>query len=163
MVWNDDAGYLLVTEKRRPQFDLMASYDLLQPSKQLVISLGASLRRGRSGDDDLAILENTVQAELIARLATPSWLWPHARASVGGDWTRVEVGNQGMNGSLRDRDLVLTSSFGGGLTIRTPTRALEGPGGRLASLSLGVLCEAGYTLAKDATFTAIPRGGDASI
>src|SRR5690606_9552077 len=43
-VWNDDPGYALVTEKRIPQLEVFASYDLLQPVKPLIISLGASLR-----------------------------------------------------------------------------------------------------------------------
>jgi hypothetical protein len=141
----------------------MASYDLLQLTKRIVVSLGASLRRGHQGDDGFSILDNTVQAELIARYATPSWLWPHARASVGAAFTRVNVGEQHEDGSLSDRDVGLATSFGGGLTLRTPTRGLETAGGKLASLSLGILCEAGYTMAPDAELTAVPRGGDRDI
>lgn len=163
MVWNDDPGYLLVGEKRRPTFDVMASYDLLQPGKRLVISLGASLRRSRASEDSLSIVDDTVQAELIARMATPSWFWPHVRASVGAAFTRVELGSEGASGSLSDRDVGLASSFGGGFTVKTPTRALESAGGRLASLSLGVLCEAGYTLIGDATFSATPSGGTKDV
>lgn len=163
MVWDNDPGYLLVGEKRRPTFDVMASYDLLQPSKHLVVSLGASLRRSRASEGDLSIFDDTLQAELIARLATSSWFWPHARASVGAAFTRVEIGNEGAPGSLTDRDVGLASSFGGGFTLRTPTRALESPGGRLASLSLGVLCEAGYSLTGDATFVATPSGGASGV
>ncbi len=163
LLWNDDPGYLLVGEKARPQLEVMASYDLLQLTKRIVVSLGGSLRRGRESDGQLSILDNTVQAELIARYATPSWLWPHARASVGAAFTRVDVGDRDEDGSLSDRDVALASSFGGGLTVRTPARALETEGGRLSSLSLGVLCEAGYTLARDATFTAVPGGGDPGI
>jgi hypothetical protein len=162
-VWNDDAGYRRAGGDRRPQFDVMASYDLLQPTKHLVVSLGASLRRSQSEDDDLSIGDNTLQGELIARLASSSWLWPHARASVGAAWTRVELKDAGVGGNLEDRDVGLASSFGGGLTVRTPARAFETRGGHLASLSLGVLCEAGYTLAKDATFVATPSGGEADL
>jgi len=163
VLWNDDPGYLLVGKKGRLQLEVMASYDVLQLTKRIVLSLGGSLRRGRESDGQLAILDNTVQAELIARYATRSWLWPHARASVGAAFTRVDLGDRDQDGSLSDRDVALAASFGGGLTARTPARALETETGRMASLSLGILCEAGYTTAKDGTFTAVPRGGDPGI
>ncbi|MFT3921679.1 MAG: hypothetical protein QM778_04015 [Myxococcales bacterium] len=158
LVWNDDVGYRLVGAKREPQFDAFASYDILQPGKRLVVSLGASIRHARANSEGLEITDNTLQAELIARFAMRSWLWPHGRASVGGAWTRVKLDDQGRGGSIDERDLGLASSFGGGITLRTPTRALETAGGRAASLSLGILVEGGYTLASAANFSGVPSG-----
>jgi hypothetical protein len=38
------------------------------------------------------------------------------------------------------------ASFGAGLTLRTPTRVFEDRGGRMASLSVGLMVEGGYAL-----------------
>jgi len=160
LAWNDDPGYRLAGDKRRPQFDAMASYDILQPTKHLVISLGASIRHAKAeADDALTIVDNTLQAELMARLAFPSWIWPHVRASVGGAWTRVKLSDGvGTHGTIEDRDVGLVSSFGGGITLRTPARALETASGHLASLSLGVLVEGGYNLGQAASLSGVPSG-----
>lgn len=160
VVWNRDSAYDKTdTGGSTPQFDVMLSYDVLELTPRLVVSLGVSHRRGFAESDVYAITDNTLQAELLARFTGASWLWPHARASVGGAFTRLEVPNIGDAGTIEANNAALASSFGGGLTLKTPTRAFENRNGTFASLSFGILVEGGYTLGKAAAFSGTLSGG----
>lgn len=162
-VWNDDRGYALVTGERIPQLEVFASYDVLQPIKPLVISLGASLRHHASSEQLLEIADSTLQADVMARWGVRSWLWPHLRGGIGSVWTRVNLDGAEGGGTIDERDRALAGTLGGGLTLRTPTRTFETHQGRFASLSLGVLVEGGYTFAKDARIVGTPGGGTSDI
>jgi hypothetical protein len=162
-VWYDDPGYRRAGNERRRTMDVLVSYDVLQPSRNLVIAAGASLRRSVTDGDLLELADHTLQAELLARLQASSVLVPHLRASLGAEWTRAKLQDAGQGGAIEDRDVALASSFGVGLTLKTPSRAFEGHNGRAASLSFGVLVEGGYTLAKAASFAGTPSGGSDDV
>jgi hypothetical protein len=162
-VWNDDKGYRLVGPTRKRQLEAMASYDILQPSRHVVISLGASMRHSSGKNDVLEIKDDFAQAALMARATRIPWLWPHVRGGLGAIWTRVNLHGGGDSGAISDRDVALASSVGGGFSLRTPTRAFETRRGRLASLSFSLLIEGGYTFAKAASFSGTPHGGSADI
>ncbi len=164
VVWNQDKAYgHTKTSGHTPQFDMLLSYDVVQLTKRVVVSLGASLRRGHAEGDVLSITDNTLQAELMARFAGTSWLWPHARASVGAAFTRLKVEELGLGADIEANDRALASSFGGGLTLKTPTRAFESRTGRFASLSFGILVEGGYTLASEGKFSGVSSGGTSDV
>jgi hypothetical protein len=138
------------------------SYDVWAPSRAFVVAGGFDYRHDQRARTSLGQLkENLLTADLTARMRAASWLWPHLRAGVGLAVTHVELKDRAAAIEFDDRELGVAGSFGGGFTLRTPTRALETHRGQLSSLSFGVLVEGGYTLAKDATLTPEPsRGGD---
>jgi hypothetical protein len=159
--WNDDPGYALVGKQRQGHFETFASYDVLQLAPRLVVSLGASLRRRRADGDLLEITDHLIQGDLLARFALASWLWPQLRASFGAAITQVRLKDAG--GAIEDRDVAPASTFGGGIIVRTPTRAFESQRGKLASLSFGLLTEAGYTLGRAASIQGTPSGGSSDV
>ncbi len=164
LAWNKDKAYDLAdAADRTPQLDVLVHYDVLQLSQPLVLSLGASLRRGHADGDRLSILDRVVQAELMLRYAKLSWLWPHVRASAGAGFTRVKVSGDGSPGAMEADDRGWVGSLGGGFTLKTPTRAFENRAGKFASLSFGVLVEAGYTWGAEATFSAVASGGSNDV
>ncbi|HEY6880249.1 MAG TPA: hypothetical protein VI299_19630, partial [Polyangiales bacterium] len=103
--------------------------------------------------------DNLLTADLTARVRAASWLWPHLRAGVGIATTRVDVRDDTGGISLDDRAAGAAGSFAAGVTLRTPARAFETHRGKLASLSLGVMVEGGYTMAQDAELTPKPSHG----
>ncbi|HEX5661147.1 MAG TPA: hypothetical protein VFX59_28345 [Polyangiales bacterium] len=139
-----------------------ASYDVWAPSRMFVLAAGLDYRHDERKRTSLGRLkDNLLSADLTARVRATSWLWPQLRAGVGVALTRVEVEDDLAGIDLDDRDAGVAGSFGAGLLLRTPTRALESHRGSLSSLSLGVLVEGGYTVAKDASLAPEPaRGGD---
>jgi hypothetical protein len=154
---------LLVGPKHQGQFDMYASYDLLQPVRRVVISLGASFRRANASSDLLEMRDSTLQGDLLARVQMAEWLWPQLRASAGAVWTHVSLNDAGLGGTIADRDVAFAATLGGGIMLRTPTRLFETYRGRLASLSLGVLTEAGYAMAPAASVQGTPSGGSADV
>jgi hypothetical protein len=161
--WNDDTGRLMVGPKRQGQLDLYASYDLFQPVRRLVIALGTSFRHANGSSDLLEIRDSTLQADLLARVEFADWLWPQLRASAGAVWTHVSLKDAGLGGTIADKDVAFAGTLGGGIMLRTPTRLFETQRGRLASLSFGVLTEAGYTMAAAASIRGTPSGGSSDV
>jgi hypothetical protein len=84
-------------------------------------------------------------------------LQPHARLAAGAAFLDArllvpggpyEDGSSGLfDGELFDSLVSPFASLGLGATLRTPTRLFEDERGNLASLSAGIMLEAGYTLA----------------
>jgi hypothetical protein len=155
--WPEDDGYRVAgIGERHSNLDLFASYDVWQPVRPLVLSVGASFQALSSADDAQADLtQRTIQADLMARYSLASWLVPHLRASFGTVGTHFEVHDEGLRTdgadvTFEDDHWGVAGTLGAGLSLRTPTRLFETYGGRLASLSLGVLVEGGYTLAQAA-------------
>lgn len=158
VLWRNDRAYQLFTsEGSSAAFELFASYDVLTLFKGAIVSAGVSYRNELlSGDQNLDLRHSTAQAELMARFQAAGWLWPHLRAAVGVVSTRFSYRDERARIDYDDRDAGLASTFGAGFTLRTPARLFETFNGRLASLSLGLLVEGGYTLAKAAELEATP-------
>jgi hypothetical protein len=127
-----------------------------------VLSAGLSYRHDKHTRNQLAYFnDNLLTAELTGRIRATSWLWPHVRAGVGFATTQLTVKDRVANVDFDDRATGAAGSFGGGFTLRTPTRAMETRRGKLASLSFGVMVEGGYTVAQDAELKLEPaHGGD---
>lgn len=162
LAWRNEDHARFGTQDGNGALDVFASYDVWAPSRVFVLSFGLSYRYDQRPRTQLAELtENLLTADLTARMRAASWLWPHLRAGAGVALTRVDVRDREGGISLDDRAPGAAGSFGAGVTLRTPTRALETHGGKLASLSIGVMFEGGYTLAQDAELTPQPKhGGD---
>jgi len=157
VLWHRDHDYALTEQKHTGAFELFATYDVWTPMRGLVLAAGVSLRNeSRTIDFDYDLRQNTVQAELMARLVATSWLHPHVRIAVGGVITNFSRTDSTANVTYEDRSGGVASTFGAGFTLRTPPRLFETHRGRMASLSLGVLVEGGYALNQDAELDAKP-------
>ena len=163
LLWRDDrAQHLLSDHNRIGAFELFATYDVWTPARSLVVAAGASLRsEAKLGSEDYDLHDNTVQAELQTRFGVSRWLWPHIRLGVGGTVTRFTAHDRVADITYRDQSGTVVGTFGAGFTLRTPARAFETHRGRLASLSLGLLVEGGYSVAKAADIDLKPtHSGD---
>lgn len=159
-IWRDDVGYELFSRAARSSaFELFASYDVWAPSPAVVFALGAALRSElHETDRAFELAHNALQAEATARFMALRWLWPHLRIAAGFMATRFAAKDIDTDLVFEDRDIGFVGSLGGGFTVRTPARLFETYRGRLASLSLGLMLEGGYTLASAASLQAKPRG-----
>jgi len=158
LLWRSDrASHLLQHQKTLGAFDAFATYDVWSV-RRVIIAVGASLRsEPEFGSSQYQLRNNTVQADAMARFQVASWFWPHLRVAVGGVTSHFQRYDNATGETLGDRNGSVAATFGGGFTLRTPTRLFETDRGRLASLSFGLLFEAGYTVAKDASFTLKPN------
>lgn len=162
LVWRNEDHARFGNDPSVGGVNAFASYDVFAPSRMFVLAAGLDYRHDERARTSLGELkDNLLTADLTARLRATSWLWPQLRAGVGLAVTHVGLRDSAASIKLEDRDASVAGSFGAGLLLRTPTRALETYRGHLSSLSLGLLVEAGYTIAKDATLAPEPsRGGD---
>lgn len=160
VLWRRDHGYDVFRDgSHNGALELTASYDVWTPFPRTIVAAGLSFRLEPLVDDgplDLRLQHRTVQAELSARYGATRWLWPHLRAAVGLVGSQLRAHDEAADIRFSDRDLDVASTFGAGFTVRTPARTFETFHGHLSSLSLGVLVEAGYTLAKASTLDAKP-------
>ena len=158
LLWRNEHAYRVLSDHtNNGALDVFATYDLWSTPHGLVMALGASLRsEARVGDRDYDLHNNAVQAEALTRYGVTSWLWPHVRLAVGAVTTRFTQHDRVADIVYEDRSNSVVGTFGAGFTLRTPTRLFETHRGRLASLSLGVLVEGGYTVAKPASLDLTP-------
>lgn len=159
VLWHNESAHSVYSDHvYNVALELFGTYDVWSPLPRTIIAAGVSLRSELLGaDHDLTIRNHSVQGELMARFGATRWLWPHLRVGVGAITTRFRLHTpKGQGSSYEDRDTNVVSTFGAGLTVRTPGRLFETRGGHLASLSLGLLIEGGYTLAPAAQLRAKP-------
>jgi hypothetical protein len=160
LLWPSDDGYRVAgVGDRQAHFDLFANYDVFQPSRLWVVSAGASFRTLMGADEEnVELALRTLQADLTARYRGCSWWVPHVRAAAGATLLKLEVQDIALGDAFyRGEDQVFTGSLGAGFTLRTSTRFFETRTGRLASLSLGIVVEAGMTLAPAANPKLAPK------
>lgn len=157
IVWRDDRGYDLFTKHaRNTGIELSGSYDVWA-TRSLVVAAGASYRNELHQDlERFDLAHNSLTADLTARARAASWLFPHVRLAAGFISTRFRADDALADLDYDDRDVGFLGSAGAGFTLRTPSRTFETHGGRISSLSLGVLLEGGYAFANDATLRAKP-------
>jgi hypothetical protein len=162
LLWRDEDYQRFGSDTPRGGFDAFASYDVWSPARVFVLAAGLAFRHDERPRTELAtMVDNLLSAELTGRFRATSWLWPHVRAGVGFATTRVSLHDSAAQLKFEDQHAGAAGTFGAGFTLRTPTRALETEGGRLASLSLGLMFEGGYTVAADAKLAPEPtHGGD---
>ena len=81
-----------------------------------------------------------------AALRAASVFQPHLRLAGGAAYSAMQLRTSSPEQRFEDSGFAPFGSLGLGFTVRTPTRMFETRGGDLASLSLGLMVEAGYTL-----------------
>lgn len=162
-IWNTDPGFDLFSDDDvSTQVGVWFSYDLFQIIEQLTLAgevgLGIGGVEGQPQEDlDLTWSMNSFKAYLAAnlRLQAFPWMLPHLKLAVGALFGTLEF-------QLNERGPVQTTSedstsplgtIGAGVTFQTPTRMFESSDGSFASLSLGLLVEAGYTIASSMSMT----------
>ena len=170
--WPTDAAYKLTGRgDTLTHGELFASYDVWQPVKKLVLSTGVHFRSLVGNKVDRAeVSERAIQADLTARYTLASWLFPHVRVAGGGVGTIFRINDEQSYRSsgddqrvtYEDKDWAFLGTLGAGFTLRTKARAFESDGGRVSSLSLGLLVEGGYTLAPAAKLKLDPIRSPAS-
>jgi hypothetical protein len=162
--FRSDRGYRqLRAGKQQSEFELSAAYDVFQPVRRIVFAAGLDYRYAALGDpDSLQVRTNAVQVDLIARYTLALWLFPYLRAGVGAQLTRIDLDDDVFR--AHDRSAGATGSIGAGFTLQTPRRLFETHGGRLASLSFGLLLEGGYAFASAADYKLkIKSSGDLPV
>lgn len=162
LLWRDEAHRRFGSDDPNGGVELFASYDVWAPARWLIVAGGLDFRHDQRARSALGELkDNLLVADLTARARAASWLWPQLRAGVGLAVTHIGLNDAAASIKLDDRDLGAAGTFAAGVVLRTPARAFETQRGKVASLSLGVLFEGGYTLAQDASLSPEPvRGGD---
>jgi len=162
-VWNTDPGFDLFSEDDvSTQIGVWFSYDLLPITEQLTLAgevglgVGGAERQPQK-DIDLTWSMNSFNAYIAAnlRLQVFPWMLPHIKLGCGALFGTLEL-------ELKDQKPVQTESedtisplgtIGAGVTFQTPKRMFESSDGTFASLSLGLLIEAGYTIASSMSLT----------
>jgi len=169
--WPSDAGYRVAgIGSRHNRVELFGAYDVWQPVKKLVLSVGGSFRTLTGGDGSVATIdERAIQADVLARYTLCPWLFPHLRASFGAVGTKLRMedprsyssADSDLQVTYEDKDWAPVGTLGGGFTLRTKARTFETWGGHMSSLSLGVLVEGGYSFAPTAKLGLHPSASPA--
>ena len=156
--WYGDRGYdVFADDDTAARFGLWLSHDVVAWSDDLIGTV--ELGWGSEHDDnrvldlvDTSLSTHVAYAGLTTRWIPVAWLQPHVRVAAGVAFVGVELRRDELR--LRERsggpfdDLSSPyASLGLGFTLRTATRSFEEPDGTLASLSVGVMFEGGYSLA----------------
>lgn len=141
---------------------LWVAYDVATLRSDAIVALELGYGAESERDSVLGGLETRLDTHVAHAGAQLRWVLldvvqPHARLAAGAAFldadlrengVRYEDGSSGLfDGELFDSLVSPFASLGLGATLRTPTRLFEDGQGRLASLSAGIMLEAGYTLA----------------
>jgi hypothetical protein len=106
----------------------------------------------RAGTLSTELTTNAFHAGAQLRWAAVSFLQPHARLAAGAALVRMKLDTSDSSGHFKNSGVSPFGSLGLGFTLRTPSRLFEDLRGQLASLSLGLMLEGGYTLAAPIDF-----------
>jgi hypothetical protein len=155
--WYKDAGYNVFSEDDvGHRFGVWAAYDVAALREDTFLAIEAGFGTEHAEDSGLLggalsseLSTKTVDAGLQLRWVPVSWLQPHAR--VAGGLAIVDYSVDARQ-HFKDDGMSPFGSFGLGFTLRTPTRMFEDRSGKLAALSVGLMLEGGYTLAKPLDF-----------
>jgi hypothetical protein len=154
----EDAGYDLFAEDDvTPRFGLSIGYDVLAFARDMF--LAAELGWGYETEDEHGVLSrmktelntHTFYAGASLRYVLWPWLQPQARLAAGASVLDFEAQISGEP-RTSDRGVAPFASLGAGVLLRTPTRSFENHHGELASLSVGLLVEAGYAVRSGVSF-----------
>jgi hypothetical protein len=155
--WYKDSGYnLFADDDVGHRFGVWASYDVAALRDDTFLALEAGFGTEHAEDSglfggalDTELSTKTVNAGAQLRWVPVSWLQPHMRLAGG-----LAIVNMSVDArqSFKDDGLSPFGSLGAGFTLRTPTRLFEDKSGKLAALSVGLMLEGGYTLARPLDF-----------
>ncbi len=152
-VFHHDKGYdLFANDDVAPRLGLWAGHDLAAFSRDLI--LAAELGWGVESEEQpglyggslhTTLVTHTFQAGASLRWVLLPWLQPQLRLAGGASQLHMEL-TSGTELTNKADAVSPLGSLGAGVLLRTPTRLFENNRGELASLSFGVLIEAGYAL-----------------
>ena len=165
---HEDGSYdLFDDDDLAPAFALWLAYDVLAlgPSAFLAAELGWQLETQHSDDllgDTLTseLDDHSLTAGVQLRFVPLAMFQPHLRLAGGASFVDMELRTPAGE-SFDDGGVAPIGSAGVGFTLRTPTRMFESRNGNLASLSFGLMLEAGYTLAGSVPLTLDGEGPEA--
>ena len=153
-LWYVDESYdVFAKDNVTPRFGAWASYDLLSLRPSVI--LAGELGWGYESEDayafgsqlDTKLRTHTFDGGVRVRWVPIDFLQPHIRVAGGVGWVRANLSIANASVDSKSDELLPFASAGLGFLLRTPTRSFENKRGDLASLSLGVMFEAGYTQA----------------
>ena len=170
-VFHDDVGFKLFDEnKATSRLGLWASHDLATLTKRWIIAgeLGFGLEgndgtRLFSGDGEAHLHATTFHGALSLRWDACAVFAPHVRASGGVSALDLELQLGGGEAKETDHAASGFGALGAGFLLHTPARLFESRAGKVASLSLGVMFEAGYALRSPVEFALKNKGDSRSI
>ena len=137
------------------RFDVWLSHDLLSLSANLIAA--GELGFGSESAHNTELLDGALSTKLRSyhlhagvnlRWVLAPMFQPHLRAVFAPAIIRAELELEQDGTHLQESHFSPAADLGVGFTLRTPTRLFETRGGRLASLSLGLLLEVGFSFAK---------------
>lgn len=153
-LWYLDESYDLFGKNDvAPRFGAWASYDLL--SLRPTVILAGEVGWGYESEDEYAfdnqldtkLRTHTFDGGVRVRWVPIDFLQPHIRVAGGIGWVRADLSIATGSVDSKSDELLPFVSAGLGFLLRTPTRSFENRRGMLASLSLGLMFEGGYTQA----------------
>jgi hypothetical protein len=167
-IFHQDIGFRLFDERRAsPRFALFLGHDLASLTPRLILSGDVGFGFEDSEGDDLfagsgkALLHTkTLHAALSLRWNISNVFAPHLRLAGGVSAVELELE---LEEHEHDNAVSPFGSLGAGFFVHTPPRVFETRNGKLASLSLGLLFEAGYALRAPVDFALTAHGGAHSI
>jgi len=152
--WYTDPGYDVFSSDNVPEaYGLWAAYDVsaIRTDTIAALELGWDTEHTASnvlgGTISSELQSNAVHAALQLRYVPVDFLQPHLRLAAGVSFVAMALRTSSPSERFTDDAVSPFGSLGLGLTLRTPTRMFEDKHGNLASLSVGVMVEGGYTLA----------------
>lgn len=157
--WYTDPGYDVFSSDDVPSaYGLWAAYDVLtlRTDAFAALELGWDTEHAESsvlGGALTSDLEaHAVHAAVQVRYVPWDFLQPHLRLAGGVNYVAMTLRTSSPSERFTDDAVTPFGSLGLGFTLRTPTRLFEDQRGNLASLSVGVMVEGGYTLSAPIDF-----------
>jgi hypothetical protein len=150
------ASYDLFADKDvANRFGVWAAHDIAALRSDTFVAL--ELGWGTEHEQDANLRAGTLSTELTTqafyggaqlRYVPLPWLQPHARIAGGAQYVRMQLTSSSPAVTFKDNGVTPFGSLGLGVTLRSPSRLFEDLRGHLASLSVGLMLEGGYTVAK---------------
>jgi len=158
--WYTKRSYDLFSDKDvANRFGVWAAHDIAALRSDTFVAL--ELGWGTEHEQDGGLRASTLGSELTThafyggaqlRYVPVSWLQPHARLAGGAQFLHMQLTSSSPTVTFKDNGVTPFASLGLGVTLRSPTRLFEDFQGHLASLSVGLMLEGGYTLAPAVQF-----------
>ncbi|MFI5307339.1 MAG: hypothetical protein ACHQ53_08305 [Polyangiales bacterium] len=150
------ASYDLFSDKDvANRYGLWAAHDIAALRSDTFVALEVGW--GTEHEQDGNLRAGTLGSELTThaffggaqlRYVPLPWLQPHARLAAGAQYLKMQLTSSSPTVAFKDSGWTPFASLGLGVTVRSPTRLFEDGQGHLASLSVGLMLEGGYTLAQ---------------
>jgi hypothetical protein len=169
-IFHNDVGFRLFDERKASsRLGIWASHDLATLKPRWIVDgeLGFGVEANDAnnlfnGDVQAHLGTSTFHGALSLRWDACSMFAPHVRVSGGVSLLDLELN---LSGEPSEKDHAVSGfgALGAGFLVHTPARLFESRNGKLASLSLGIMFEAGYALRSAVDFALKNHGDSRSI